>query len=316
MLKTETMHKSLYLFLFLLAACGGKEEVTTTTNTTEKAQFDAKTIVAIGRVEGAGRILSLAAAESGLVTAIAAEAGDSLGANGLLVQLDDAIEQAQWQQALADRKAQEARVKSAEQQRQEALSAQQLAEKQAAASQRLVQAGAESRLEAESQQTALLQAQNRSKVAEAALSEAKAALERAEAAAQLAEAQLQRRQLKAPKAGTLLHLDVRVGEAVQKLQAYAEFAPAGALSVRAEVDELFSNQLQTGLQVRVQETGTGKVLSTGKLQRISPYLRKKSLFSGLTGEQEDRRVREVEISLDQPGKLLLNSRVECIIELP
>lgn len=316
MLKTETMHKSLYLFLFLLAACGGKEEATTPAETADKAQFDAKTIVAIGRIESAGRIVDLAAPESGVVTELFAEAGAKLAKGERIAQLDAALEQGQLQQAQADVRAQEARLKSSEQQRLEAQSALQLAEKQAIASQRLFKAGAESSLETESQQTALAQAQNRLKTAEAALGEAKAALERARAAVQLAETSLERLQLKAPKAGTLLYLDVRVGEAVQKLQTYAEFAPEGALQVRAEVDELFSNQLTAGLKVRIKETGTGKLLSTGKLVSISPYLRKKSLFSGATGEQEDRRVREVEISLDKPGNQLLNSRVECIIELP
>lgn len=310
------MHKLLYLFLFLLAACGGKEEKSSQAQSADSTTFDAKTIVAIGRIESAGRIVDLAAPESGVVTEVFVEAGETLTKNGRIAQLDAELEQAQLQQVQADVKAQEARVQSAEQQLQEAAASLQLAEKQAAASQRLLKAGAESTLDAESQQTSLKQAQNRRKAAEAGLAEAKAALERARAARNLAETALQRRQLKAPKAGTLLYLDVRVGEAVQKLQTYAEFAPEGALQVRAEVDELFSNQLAAGLKVRIQETGTGKLLSTGKLVSISPYLRKKSLFSGATGEQEDRRVREVEISLDKPGNQLLNSRVECIIELP
>lgn len=310
------MHKFLYLFLFLLAACGGKEEKSSQAQSADSTAFEAKTIVAMGRIESAGRILSLAAAESGVVTEVFVQSGDSLAKNGLIAQLDAELEQAQLQQAQADVKAQEARVQSAEQQMQEAAAAFQLAEKQASASQRLVKAGAESALEGESQQTELNQAQNRRKAAEAALSEAKASLERARAARSLAETALQRRQLKAPASGTLLYLDVRAGEAVQKLQTYAEFAPAGKRQVRAEVDELFSNQLQPGLKVRIQESGTGKLLANGQLQHISPYLRKKSLFSGLTGEQEDRRVREVEISLDKAAPLLLNSRVECIIELP
>lgn len=310
------MHKLLYLFLFLLAACGGKEEKSSQATSADSTAFEAKTIVAIGRIESAGRIVNLAAPESGVVTEVFVQAGETLANNGRIAQLDAELEEAQLQQAQADVKAQEARMQSAEQQMQEAAAALQLAEKQATASQRLAKAGAESTLEAESQQTNLKQAQNRRKAAEAALAEAKAALERARAARNLAETALQRRQLKAPKAGTLLYLDVRVGEAVQKLQTYAEFAPEGAQQVRAEVDELFSNQLAAGLKVRIQETGTGKLLSTGTVLRISPYLRKKSLFSGLTGEQEDRRVREVEISLDKPGNQLLNSRVECIIELP
>jgi hypothetical protein len=47
----------------------------------------------------------------------------------------------------------------------------------------------------------------------------------------------------------------------------------------------------------------------------SPYLRKKSLFADKAGDLEDRRVREVRVQLDQPEKVLLGARVECVIEI-
>jgi hypothetical protein len=39
------------------------------------------------------------------------------------------------------------------------------------------------------------------------------------------------------------------------------------------------------------------------------------LFTDQSGEKEDRRVMTIKMMLDQPGKLLLNERVECVIDL-
>ena len=47
----------------------------------------------------------------------------------------------------------------------------------------------------------------------------------------------------------------------------------------------------------------------------SSFLKKKSLFTDQTGEKEDRRVRTIKISLDKSEGLLLNARVECVIDL-
>ena len=45
------------------------------------------------------------------------------------------------------------------------------------------------------------------------------------------------------------------------------------------------------------------------------FLKKKSLFTDQAGEKEDRRVRQIKIGLDHPEQLLLNARVECVIDI-
>jgi hypothetical protein len=56
-------------------------------------------------------------------------------------------------------------------------------------------------------------------------------------------------------------------------------------------------------------------VATGRITKLSPYLQKKSLFSEIPGEREDRLVREIEITLDGRPSLLLNAKVECVIKL-
>ena len=48
---------------------------------------------------------------------------------------------------------------------------------------------------------------------------------------------------------------------------------------------------------------------------MGPYLKKKSLFSEQAGDAEDRRVREVRITLKNAEKILFNTRVECVMAI-
>lgn len=110
-------------------------------------------------------------------------------------------------------------------------------------------------------------------------------------------------------------MQVTQGAALSQYATYAEFAPAGALIIRSEVDELFSQKLKVGQQVEIRYAGSQEVIATGEIKMLSPYLKKKSLFSEKANDQEDRRVREVRISIKGNSGLIINSKVECVIKL-
>lgn len=110
-------------------------------------------------------------------------------------------------------------------------------------------------------------------------------------------------------------MQVTQGAALNQYATYAEFAPEGALIVRAEVDELFSQKLKVGQQVDIHYAGSQEVIAKGDIKMLSPYLKKKSLFSEKANDQEDRRVREVRISIKDNTDLVINSKVECVIKL-
>jgi len=65
----------------------------------------------------------------------------------------------------------------------------------------------------------------------------------------------------------------------------------------------------------VRPIGGDQSITTGTIESVSPYLRKKSLFSEKAGDLEDRRVREVVIRVQDASHLLINAKVECIITL-
>jgi len=85
--------------------------------------------------------------------------------------------------------------------------------------------------------------------------------------------------------------------------------------VRAEIDELFADRLAEGQQVEIRYVGSDSTIATGKVMYLSPWLKKKSLFTQRAGDQEDRLVRELKVSLDNGSSLILNSRVECVINV-
>ena len=87
------------------------------------------------------------------------------------------------------------------------------------------------------------------------------------------------------------------------------------MTVRTEVDELFAGRLRQGLDADIRFVGSDSVAARGKVIFLSPYLKKKSLFSQKANDQEDRLVREVRIKLEGENGLILNSKVESVIKL-
>jgi multidrug resistance efflux pump len=133
----------------------------------------------------------------------------------------------------------------------------------------------------------------------------------------LARALLDQRFIRAPSDGQVLSLDVSPGSLVTPGTVFGTFAPAGPLTVWCEVDELFAPLVAPGLKVVVRAQGGNEELARGTVGFVGPYLRRKSLFSDEVGDLQDRRVREVQVKVDSGwgAKLLLGSRVECVIFL-
>jgi multidrug resistance efflux pump len=130
-----------------------------------------------------------------------------------------------------------------------------------------------------------------------------------------AEAEASKKILSSPYDGILLELHVEKGSAVAQFEKFAEVAPSGPITVRTEVDELFAGRLSNGLDAYIRFVGSDSVAARGKVIFLSPYLKKKSLFSQKANDQEDRLVREVRIRLEGDNKLILNSKVESVIIL-
>jgi multidrug resistance efflux pump len=130
-----------------------------------------------------------------------------------------------------------------------------------------------------------------------------------------AEAEASQKILRSPYEGLMLEMLIKRGSSVNQFEKYAEVAPAGPMTVRTEVDELFAGRLSVGLDADIRYVGSDSVIAKGKVIFLSPYLKKKSLFSQKANEQEDRLVREVRIKIEGESGLILNSKVESVIVL-
>jgi multidrug resistance efflux pump len=305
------------LAIAVLIGCGKKDDDSNAQNQSTKAAVETKTevIVAVGKVEPESEIVKLSSPTGGIVKTVAKKDGDKVAQGELLIQLDDDLEQSKINEIKMQVQTQRSQIEIEQTQLKEAEI--NLGNKKAllAKTKRLLESGAET------QQT-YDDIYSEVKVLEVSLDRLKAKIQFAsnrlnELSAQLktAETEAAKKRFVSPFDGTLLDIQVSTGESVNLFSTYAEFAPQGNLIIRAEVDELFSSQVKVGQMVDIFFTGGEQVIATGEVVLVSPYLKKKSLFSEKANDQEDRRVREIRIAIKDGRNLIINSKVECKIKL-
>lgn len=304
--------------ILLLAGCSGNSESGEKgpeTSSVSTSLVEVSQVVGVGKVEPEREIVSLAAVTGGVVRKLHHNEGDSIKKGEVLVQLDDELENitvARYsRQYMSQRSQREADMINLQDSEIRLANKERLLKSVTG----LVDRGAETKqtlddLETEVSVLRLTVDRNRVIVtlAESRLQEMAEQL-------RFAEAEAGRKTLRSPYDGVLLDIHIAEGQALSQFESYAEVAPSGAMTVRTEVDELFADRLKNGLEAEIRFIGSDSALATGKVIFVSPYLKKKSLFSGKASEQEDRLVREVRIKLDESVSLILNSKVEVVIKL-
>jgi len=312
------MNRKIYLFIipFIITSCSGnKEKPEAASHSVNSSIVDVSEVVGVGKVEPEQEIISLAAATGGVVKEIYRNDGDIIKKDEPLVRLDDELELIKVSQLKNQYNAQKS---------QEEIDKLNLLESEARLSnkRKLLQSvrtleskGAETTqtlddLETEVTSLSLTVEKNRASVN---LSSSRL-MELAEQV-RYAEAEALKKILRSPYEGILLEMHIEKGSAVTQFEKYGEVAPAGPMTVRTEVDELFAGRLSMGLDADIRFIGSDSVVARGKVIFLSPYLKKKSLFSQKANDQEDRLVREVRIKLEGDNGLILNSKVESVIKL-
>jgi HlyD family secretion protein len=272
-------------------------------------------IVGVANVEPQGRIVSLYAEVGGIVEQINYDINDSVKKDQVIIKLDALVEQAQLQQAQSKISTQKAAIEVAKAQLASAQVKLNNAKTNYERNQRLKQFDGVSQQVVDDSKFVYESAQSDLSSAQANLSERNNQLKEQETDIAYYQKVIDRKSIKAPADGKLLSMDVRVGNSVNSSQAVADFAPAGNLIAITEVDELYANKVEPGLTAYIRPQGAKDTLAMGKVILCSPYLRKKSLFSDNAANMEDRRVREVRVLLNESSKVLIGSRVECVIIL-
>ncbi|MFA6739721.1 MAG: HlyD family efflux transporter periplasmic adaptor subunit [Bacilli bacterium] len=273
-------------------------------------------IVGIGKVIPKGGISDLAAPVSGIVRQINVQTGDVVKSGDVLLVLDNTDASFAVKEADSRIASQKGNVQSVN----NMVKRERLALKENLRllndSQELFEAGAISGEKVRELQSNYDQGVLQLKKLESDLEGQQAQLQ--ELAVQQASKKnnLSLTQLTAPINGTVLDIIPKLGEAVTVYQTYGRMAPDAPLLVVAEIDELFAEKLALGQPCSIAFMGDSVPVAQGKILRISPNLKKKSLFSDSGNDLEDRRVREIEVLLSDIKKpLLIGSKLECTVKL-
>lgn len=302
----------------ILSSCGGEENKTTTQEeTVDHSRQSVKEVVGVGKVEPESKIVNLASTSGGIVRDIFKMDGDSVVPGEKLVQLEDETERLKITEVNTQINTQRSQIILEKNNVKEVEWKLNNKKKLLVTTQSLVNKGAETQqvyddleTEVKTLEVSLEKSKLNIQLAENKLAEITQQLRTAEA-----EAEAGKKILRAPTRGRILNMQVTEGSALNQFVTYAEFAPAGVLIIRAEVDELFSQKLKVGQLVDIHHAGSQEVIAQGEINMLSPYLKKKSLFSEKANDQEDRRVREVRVSIKRDSDLVINSKVECVIKL-
>jgi multidrug efflux pump subunit AcrA (membrane-fusion protein) len=272
-------------------------------------------VVGMGRIEPEGRILDLQSEVAGIVTRIPVRPGDAVSQGQVLIELTSAIEKARLDQAAAQVRSQRSQIDAA---RAALASARIKTDNAGLTFERakiLFEQDAQAKFSFDAAKADYDSLREEVKRLEAGVVAAENGLNQSSAGLELAQAEFDRRFIRARSEGQVLSLDIAVGSLLSPDKAFGTFAPRGLLVARCEIDELYAGEVKAGQKAYVRVPGMTEPLAGGEVTFAGPSLRKKSLFSDAVGDLEDRRVREVWITLDPGARILFGSRVECVIRL-
>jgi HlyD family secretion protein len=292
-----------------------------------------------GIVEPAQRETRVAAQVTAVVQAVPAIEGQVVKAGALLVQLDDAVEQAALAAAQADLDGERAtlgrtlrglRVEDRDQVAAEAQSLEARAELSAsvlARTEQLAKSGASTideldraRRQAQADQASFKATQARLHAAEAGSRSEDITIQRARVAgaeARLAQARasLGRLAVRAPLDGEVLQVKVRPGE----LYSFGGSEPlvvmgdTSRLRVRMDVDERDIARVAVGAGAYVTADAFGTRRFTGKVVEIGRRFGRKNVRTDDPVERNDTKILEVVIEMDSAELLVPGQRVTCLV---
>lgn len=308
-----TLQLALALTLTLSLSACGKSDPKPGPAVKAVTPADVDNVMGIALIEPGKRIAQLGQSQSGTVKEIFAAPGAQLKAGQDILTLESSLESAQVSQASARIGTQGDAIAAAEANSEVIRTRLAKAKADLQRDEKLFSGNAITEQARDNSRAQVDQLEQELKASIAAAKQQRARANELRTDLNYYQTLLGRSTLKAPADGTLLSLDIRVGEFLDGRTSVGEFAPDGPVIALTEIDELYASQVKTGQKAYIRTQGKADTLSTGTVVLASPYLRKKSLFSDNPSNLEDRRVREVHVQLDKPESVLIGARVECII---
>ena len=305
----------LSLLLYMLSSCSNNEVKEKTADDKLKAASIVTQVVGIGKIEPESDIIQLSSAVSGIVQKILKKENDSVAVGAAILELDHTVEDAKVRQFSSQVNTQADQIKADEASIEEFAAKYSNAVSEVQRLQQLLARGAETQQAVDDANTNLRSFQSNMKRLQADVAVSKSKLSEAKAGLQLAEAERNQKIIKSPVTGKILEISTLIGGAIDTRQSFVQISPVSKTIAVCEIDELYADKVAVGQRAWVRNVGSLDTLSAGTVYFAFSFLKKKSLFTDQSGEKEDRRVRTVKIMLDQPDLLLLNARVECVIDI-
>ncbi len=309
-----------FAFLILLAmlgqACGSKPDRKVSKNTNEvrpDTPLTVREVVGIARIEPPEKIIAINAESAGYVREVRFRENQRVQAGDVLLILDGAVEQAQLQQARSRVQPQKDAIAAAKATLESLQVKLANARKTYERNLRLAQSNAATQQQLDDSRFNVEDLEKQIAAQQAFIAQQQSRLKEIEADINYYQTLTERRIIRAPLSGIFLSANVKPGNYITNSTALGEFALEGPYQAITEVDELFAAKVQVGQSAYIRPQGSAEQLATGKVVYVAPFLSKKSLFSDSPDNLEDRRVREARVQLDANDKVLIGSRVECVI---
>lgn len=309
-----------FAFLIIMAllwqACGSKPDKAAAENPNEiipDTPVVVREIVGIARIEPPEKIIIINSESAGYVREVRFRENQRVQAGEVLLLLDNEVEQAQLQQARSKIQAQQDAIMAAK----ATLESLQIKLANARSTYernlRLIEGNATTQQQLDDSRFNVEDLERQIAAQQASIAQERSRLKEIEADIHYYQTLAARRIIRAPLSGIFLSSNVKPGNYITNATALGEFAIEGPYQAITEVDELFATKVQVGQSAYLRPQGSSEQLATGKVVYVAPFLSKKSLFSDSPDNLEDRRVREARVQLDANDKVLIGSRVECVI---
>ena len=307
-------HVCLLLLLSILSSCGNDAKNKATTGKLKNAET-VNQVVGIGKIEPESDIIQLSSPVNGIVQEIMKKENDSVLAGESILELDHQLEDAKVDQLSSQVNTQADQIEADEAGIEEFAAKYNNSVSEVQRLRQLLAKGAETQQAVDDATTNLKSFQSNLKRLQSGVAVSKSRLSETRAGLQLAQVERDQKIIKSPVTGKILEISILIGGAVDTRQSFAQISPACKIIAVCEIDEMYADKVSVGQKAWIRNVGSLDTLSVGTVYFASSFLKKKSLFTDQAGEKEDRRVRAIKIMLDHPDKLLLNARVECVIDI-
>jgi multidrug efflux pump subunit AcrA (membrane-fusion protein) len=305
---------ALILFVFFIS-CNNADKNKEAADAKAKLEKTNDRVVGVGMIVPEKDIVQLSSPVNGIVTKILINENDSVSVGIPILELDHQLEDAKVKQLSSEVATQAAQIKADEASVGEYQAKYENAVSELQRMQRLLAKGAETQQAVDDANTNLKSFQSNQNRLQANANVSKSRLNETKAALHEAQIERARKIIVSPVNGRILELTVLAGGSVDTQESLAQISPEGKTIAVCEIDEMYAGKIAVGQKGWIRNVGSIDTLSTGTVYFTYSFLKKKSLFTDQSGEKEDRRVRTIKMFLDRPEKLLLNARIECVIDI-